>query len=310
MINPKHTVIIITYNQENLISRAIESLLCQKELIYEIIIADDCSRDNTWKVLQSYQTKYPDLIKPYRNEKNLGIFGNIEGTWDIPTGDIMWYLSGDDIYCDGLFAEANKLILNNDIDYINEAFTLYFDYKSISPVGKEEIYRNNLVERYNPISLKIRQLICNRTTGVSRKVFEKYYPVRKDIGIMADGLIDIQTQLFSDKSYYAPFVGSAYYTSIGISSVTKKEESIKSYIQSLEQLKLDIKGISNNDRQWLTYLQLQLFFRIHPTLSSYINSLRYVMNLFVNFYGFEFLIRELKILLKNFIKSLLNKSSC
>jgi len=294
IMNPRNTVIVITYNQDNLIGRALESVLCQKDLVYEIIVSDDCSSDSTWTVIDSYAKKYPDLIKPIRNEVNLGIFAHIEATWARASGDIIYYLSGDDVFCDGLFNRANKLIKKYNIDFINEAFTLYFDYKLITPTGEESIFRNNLVERYNPVSLKIRQLISNRTTGVSKKVLDKYYPVRKDIGIYADGLIDIQTQLFSDKNYYDRFIGSVYYAGIGISARTLREEHVKSYILSLEQLKCDINNISKEDEDWLNYLQIQLKYSLSPTVKIYKLYAKYFFVIFRKFYGLRFIKREVR----------------
>lgn len=303
----RNTVVIITYNQKDLIRRALDSILCQSNFIYEIVISDDCSTDETWEVIQEYKEKYPHIIKPFRNPINLGIFENIESTWTKVTGDIIWYLAGDDEYCNGLFEEANILIEKYNINIINEAFTLYFDYKAIAPNGKETIFRNNLIEQFDPISLKIRQLICNRTTGFSRKVLEKFYPVRKDVGIMADGLIDIQTQLFSDKNYYAPFIGSIYYTSIGISSKTKSESLIKSAILSLEQLKIDIKNLSINDFNWLTYLQLQLSFQLKLSLNSYLSYLKYLILVIKDFYGWTFFKREVIWFMKSTLKLLFKK---
>ena len=67
-MHPRHSVIIITYNQEHLIKRALDSVVCQKDYLYEIIISDDCSTDYTWKVVLEYQRKYPSLLKPYRNK--------------------------------------------------------------------------------------------------------------------------------------------------------------------------------------------------------------------------------------------------
>ena len=100
-MKPRHTIIVITFNQEGLIGRALDSILNQKEFIYEIIIFDDCSTDKTWMVIQEYKNKYPSIIKPFRNPINLGIFGNIESTWAKASGDIIWYLSGDDEFCNG-----------------------------------------------------------------------------------------------------------------------------------------------------------------------------------------------------------------
>lgn len=307
MVNTLNTVIIITYNQQDLIGRAIESILCQKEYIYEIIIADDYSTDKTWDKLIEYQNKYPEIIKPYRNPKNLGIFGNIEGTWTKTTGNIIWYLSGDDIFCKGLFKEAITLIEKNKINLEDDSFTLYFDYKTVAPSGKEKIFKNNLVKRYNPISLKIRQLICNRTIGFSKNVLKQFYPIAKDIGIHADGLQDIQVQFFSEKNYYAPFIGSIYYTDIGIASRTKRELAIKSYILSLEQLKSEIKNISQDDMNWLNYLQKQLAFKLNPSFINYKNYLNYFFKIIVVYFGWNFLNREIYHIAKDTVKFAIHK---
>jgi glycosyltransferase involved in cell wall biosynthesis len=297
-MKPKHSVIIITYNQQELIGRALESVLCQKEFLHEIVISDDCSTDRNWDVIRDYECKYPYLIKAYRHPVNLGIFGNIESTWIKPTGDLIWYLSGDDEFCNGLFEEANKLIESRKVDFINDAVTLYFDYKAITPDGKESIFRNKLIEQYNPFSLKIRQLISNRTTGLSIKVLEQFYPVRKDIGIYADSLIDIQTQIFSKKNYYCPFVASIYYTSIGISSITKNDLLTKSAIQTLEQIKSDFKNISQSDKYWLNYKQTQHLFSYSPSFKNYLTYLKLFLVVINSYFGWPFIIREIKCITK------------
>lgn len=297
----KHSVIIITYNQENLISRAIDSVLIQKELLHEIIISDDCSTDSTWNVIQRYYKKYPDLIRPVRNNVNLGIFSHIEKTWSLPTGDIIYYLSGDDLFCDKLFEKANTLIKKNNIDYKNEAFTLYFDFKTITPNGKEYIFQNKLIEKHNPISLKVRNLISNRTTGFSRAVLEKFHPINKKIGIYADGLIDIQTQLYSAKNYYSSYVGSVYFANIGISSRTKKEESLKSNILYLEELKTPTYKLSKNDMLWINYLQYKFSFLLNPNYATFYKYLIYLLKS-INFkFGYSNIKKEVKNFIKSFI---------
>lgn len=301
-MQPKHSIIVISYNQAKIIGRALDSLLGQKEFLYEIIISDDCSTDNTWAVVNEYKKKFPDIIKPFRNHQNLGIFGNIESTWPKVSGDIIWYLAGDDTYCQGLFKEANKLVEINRINVKEDSFSLYFDYKTISPFGKEKIRKNNLIKKYNPVSLKLRQLICNRTVGFSRNVLAKFYPVRKDIGINADGLQDIQVQLFSKKNYYSSFVGSTYYTNIGISSTTDLESYIKSYILSLEQLKSDIKPLLKEDKYWLSYLQKKLSFKLNPSFKNYLSYINLFFYVIQKFYGFSFIKQESYDLGKNTIK--------
>ena len=90
---PRISVLVITYNQEDVISRAIDSLLLQRDYIYEICVSDDCSKDRTWDILQDYSAKHPGLFVLNRNDPNVGIFENIEKTWTMPTGDIIYQSS-------------------------------------------------------------------------------------------------------------------------------------------------------------------------------------------------------------------------
>lgn len=303
-MNPKYTVVIITYNQENLINRAINSVLCQKELVFEIIVSDDCSTDSTWEVIRNYHKKYPELIKPFQNQVNLGILGHIENTWTRVSGDVIFYLSGDDILCEGLFEKANDLINKHKIDFKNELFTLYFDFKAVTPNEEEIVFSNSMIIKYNPISLKLRNLISNRTTGVSKTVLDKYFPINKEIGNYADGLIDIQTQLFSKRNYYSAFIGSVYYTNIGIASRATTIELYRSYILCVDEFLTILKGLKNDDINWLNYQKSKYTFALNPTYSNFFKYLSYLLRN-INFkYGFKFVKREIKQFLSLFVNSL------
>lgn len=64
---------LITYNHEKYVSQALESILKQKTSFkYEILVGDDCSTDKTPLILKEYKEKYPDRIKLFLREKNLG----------------------------------------------------------------------------------------------------------------------------------------------------------------------------------------------------------------------------------------------
>jgi len=276
---PKISVVIITYNQEVLIKRALDSVLVQKEWVYEIIVCDDCSKDNNWEVIKEYAQNYPDLIKPFRNERNLGIFGNLEISWPKPTGDAIIYLSGDDALCNRLFEEAVQLIRRNNIDYKNDSFCLYFDYKIVYPkvwmnfagaiVGNKP--SNILITKgFDPLSLKVRNLIVNRTIIYSRKIQNQFTPVRKDIGIFADGLIDIQVQQYATSSYYSPFIGSVYYAKIGVSVKTPLEQSFWSRKMFSQEL-VKIFVLRKDDIAWLDYINAKNDFLLKPKWNKFLN---------------------------------------
>lgn len=214
---PRISVRIITYKQEELIKRAINSLLAQKDYIYEICVSDDCSPDGTWEVLQKYEKDYPDLFKLNRNEQNLGIFENAEKSWTMPTGDVVYGLAGDDECGEGWFKKVIDYIQEKGIDYKNELFCIYGDYKCVYPNGDSFIFKNNAISTgIDPMRLSIRGIIGNRSACISRRVLQKYEKVSQGRSYIPESAQDRQLQLFSENSYYIPEVGNIYYTQIGV----------------------------------------------------------------------------------------------
>lgn len=56
---PLVSVIMITYNEKEYISQALDSVLSQKvDFPYEILIGDDASTDGTQVILKKYAEKY------------------------------------------------------------------------------------------------------------------------------------------------------------------------------------------------------------------------------------------------------------
>ncbi len=257
--SPKISVLIITYRQEDVIGRALDSLLSQKDYIYEICINDDCSPDNTWGVIQQYMQKYPDLIKPVRNEKNVGIFENIELTWDRPTGDIIYQLSGDDEVGPGYFKAVVEFIEKNHIDWQNELFCIYGNYMQIGADGTKTLFRNSLVTDANAMKLKVRKLLSGRSSCYSKKVLEKFENVSDKRSFRVELAQDSQIQLYSEHNYYLPVLGNIYYAEIGISTKMSHEEHMENtlggYDYFIEYLAKHGRQLDKKDLAFIDYLK-------------------------------------------------------
>ncbi|MCK9217793.1 MAG: glycosyltransferase [Firmicutes bacterium] len=272
---PKISVAIITYNQEHLIGRALDSVLKQKEYIYEIIISDDCSTDNNWQVIMDYYYRYSDLIKPFRQEINLGINRNQEFIWTKPCGNIVIQLSGDDELCEGVLKAAIDKVNAENIDVLNDNFVIYTDYETILPDGSRKRISNYLIEKnYNPISLKIRNLICNRTTLVSISVYKKFHLSRPDLGIFSDGLIDIQTQIYANKNYYIPIIGSIYYAGIGVSANYDRQDYYTTRIEANNEMEKTL-NLDGKDKNYIKYLNHYLMFCMNPSMGRFFKTWKY-----------------------------------
>src|ERR1035438_103773 len=96
---------IITYNQEKYIAQAIESVINQKcDFKFELIIGEDCSKDNTRAIVAAYAAKYPDIIVPVLQEKKMGASLNFNTCLMRSRGKYFSALEGDDYWTD-----SNKL---------------------------------------------------------------------------------------------------------------------------------------------------------------------------------------------------------
>lgn len=96
----KVTVVICTYNQENKIARALESVLASEGLEpeeMEVIVADDCSTDRTAEVAE--ETARGDRrVRVMKREKNLGMVRNYFEAVREARGEYIADVAGDDAW--------------------------------------------------------------------------------------------------------------------------------------------------------------------------------------------------------------------
>lgn len=142
MKKPFVSVLLITYNQQDFIAQAIESVLMQKvNFPYEIIIGEDLGPDNTRAICEEYAAKYDFVLVLPRN-KNLGVTGNWCDCAQHAKGKYMMMLDGDDYWTNPNkmqmqvdFMEAHPECVvchtNNDILYMNTG--------SIKPSSKHDV---------------------------------------------------------------------------------------------------------------------------------------------------------------------------
>jgi glycosyltransferase involved in cell wall biosynthesis len=109
---PKVSVCVITYNQEPYIAQCLQSLVDQvTDFEFEVIVGEDCSTDGTRAVVREYAERYPHIIRPIYQEKNIGAgvhnFLTVHGA---ARGEYIAHVDGDDYALPGkLQAQADVL---------------------------------------------------------------------------------------------------------------------------------------------------------------------------------------------------------
>lgn len=117
---PTVSVCVFAYNHERYLARALDSVITQRvNFELEMIIAEDYSSDTTLHVAQSYQVRYPDLIRVEQSgqKDKLVINGHQTGRYNFFNalrtcrGKYIAFLDGDDYWLD-----SNKL--QKQVDYL------------------------------------------------------------------------------------------------------------------------------------------------------------------------------------------------
>ena len=99
---PKISIVTPSSNQGQFIAEAIQSVLDQGHQNVEHIIVDNCSNDETLKVL----ARYPHL--KVICEKDRGQSDALNKGFKIAKGDIIGWLNADDLYLPGCFDHMLK----------------------------------------------------------------------------------------------------------------------------------------------------------------------------------------------------------
>jgi len=122
---PLVDIALITYNHENFIAEAIDSVLMQQaDFEFRLIIGDDCSTDKTQAIIKDYAQKYSERIETILYSKHMGICGKdrvgIEALSRC-TAKYIAILDGDDYW-----TSAHKLQKQVDFLSANPDCTLCF----------------------------------------------------------------------------------------------------------------------------------------------------------------------------------------
>lgn len=111
----KVSIIMLTYNHSDYIIEAIEGVLMQKtNFEFELIIVEDCSKDDTFSVVKKcIELDKKGVIRYFRHEQNVGITKNFQFALEKVRGEYIAICDGDDYW-----TNSNKLQMQ--VDYLNQ----------------------------------------------------------------------------------------------------------------------------------------------------------------------------------------------
>lgn len=196
MENKKIDILMATYNGEKYLAEQIDSIICQTYKNWNLLIRDDGSSDNTFKILMEYE-KRDDRIKIIKDEKgNLGIVKNFEELLKISDSELIMFSDQDDVWkkdkikimikyvSDYDLIVSDAIVVNEKLECVNES--LFYVVKS-----KNGIIKNTIKNTYYGCCMLFQ-----------RKILKKVLPIpnNKEIGH------DLWIGLISERYYKVKFI--------------------------------------------------------------------------------------------------------
>ena len=113
----KVSIICTNYNKGDWVREAMDSFLNQRTTFdFEIIIIDDASTDHSYEIIQEYQKKFPEKVRTFRNEVNLGITRTWKKVCQEAKGQYIARCDSDDFWTDPLKLQKQVDLLDSSTD--------------------------------------------------------------------------------------------------------------------------------------------------------------------------------------------------
>lgn len=166
------TVIIFTYNHEDSIAKAVDSILEQETIYsYEIWLCDDCSTDSTTKTCIDYAERYPDKIKLFTQPVNTysNKITHVEITLKKVDTKYLSLLDGDDAWCDNKKIQIALDFLEDNPQYTTFAHdTMLNDI--VNRTKKSLVHEVYKTEIQNPLTFE-NAIYLHTSSRIHRNVF-------------------------------------------------------------------------------------------------------------------------------------------
>ena len=96
----KISLCIPHYNRIEFLQVVLDSIAAQTYRDLEVIVSDDCSSDDSERVLMSMKTSFPVPLIYERQDSNIGYDANLRRSMELASGDYLFVLGNDDALSD------------------------------------------------------------------------------------------------------------------------------------------------------------------------------------------------------------------
>ena len=129
------SAIICTYNREQYLTKCLKSIKDQtlSKDLYEIVIIDNCSTDNTKNITHIFSNNNPTINVSYFYESNLGLSFARNTGWKQAKGKYVYYIDDDGIITPNSFKQFITVFNSSNDRVVACGGRIYVDYETSKP---------------------------------------------------------------------------------------------------------------------------------------------------------------------------------
>jgi glycosyltransferase involved in cell wall biosynthesis len=199
------SICIPTYNRARFLKECIESVLMQNYSLYELIICDNQSTDNTRYVVKAFNDS---RIKYYYNEQNFGLWGNHNECIKRANHDWILFLHSDEVLKqNAVLSMANEIETENRIAFQLGVIVSLPDRPAMAEFCKQSFYSNKLNNAQallaiingigNPSGMCFSKTALQKINAYDTSKEIYYYADHKLLALIVNAGFDIQFTLES-----------------------------------------------------------------------------------------------------------------
>lgn len=211
-MEPKVSLIMGIYNCEHTLPAAIESVLMQSYTNWELVLCDDGSNDNTFKVAKTYKEKYPDKIILLKNPHNMRLAASLNNCLKVATGIYIARMDADDVNLPNrIEVQVSYLKVHPEVDCVGSGMIIFDDTGDHGFRVKPEYPTKDILLKETPFS--------HPTIMMKKSVFDELggYTVSKD------------TQRAEDLDLWIRFMAAGYKGYVIQDALYRYRESLQDY---------------------------------------------------------------------------------
>lgn len=234
---PKVSILVPIYNVESFIERCAVSLFEQTFNDIEYVFVDDCTPDNSMKILQSVMERYPSRvpnIKIVEHKVNRGISAARNTALSKAKGEFFLFVDSDDYIELEMIEKMYSQAVAEDADIVVCDFSL--EWKNVSKIFKQNICNSKVLNIQNLLSMITMPSMWNKMIKLSLiSDHELHFIEGKNVG--EDYLIMPKVFYYANKAIKLD-LPLYHYVQINNNSYTKSfsKKNIESIIFTLDEL--------------------------------------------------------------------------